>query len=436
MSIGFSALVLTLTLGLAVGAMIGWLASRPARTRLRTELEKDRAVHAERLKAYNDAETKLRDAFQALSADALNANNEAFLSLAETRLREARTEAASDIDARRKAIEDLLAPMAKTLEQVDREIRDSERRRAETGARLMQTIASLDTAGQGLRDETRRLTDALKRPGVRGRWGELQLKRVVELSGMIEHCDFTEQRTIQGGDDEGRIRPDVIVRLPGGKQVVIDAKAPLDAYLRALDAPDETARQNLLGEHARQVRAHISQLSAKNYFEKVTSTPELVVMFLPGEMFFSAALEQDPSLIECGVEKRVIPASPTTLIALLRAVAYGWQQEAMEENARKIGDLGKNLYEAVRTLGARFDTLGLRLKSSLEAYNEAVGSLEGNVLVKARKFKDLQAANGGEEIKPLEPIDRVPRMLQAPELIDGLPFSAGQDVDDPVTAGH
>ena len=422
MSIEFLPIALTLILGLAVGVMVGWLASRPAHSRLRTELEKDRAVHAERLKAYDDAEGKLREAFQALSADALKTNNEAFLSLAETRLREARTQAAGDIDARKKAIADLLAPMAKTLEQVDREIRDSERRRVETGAQLMQTIASLDTAGQGLREETRRLTDALKRPGVRGRWGELQLKRVVELSGMIEHCDFTEQRTIQGGDDEGCIRPDVIVRLPGGKQIVIDAKAPLDAYLRALDAPDEAARQNLLGEHARQVRAHISQLSAKNYFERVASTPEFVVMFLPGEMFFSAALEQDPSLIECGVEKRVIPASPTTLIALLRAVAYGWQQEAMEENARKISDLGKSLYEAIRTLGARFDTLGLRLKSSLEAYNEAVGSLEGNVLVKARKLKELQAANGGEEIKALEPIDRVPRMLQAPELTDGLPF--------------
>src|SRR6266849_5612121 len=425
MSIEFPAIaiVIPLTLSLAIGVMIGWLVSRPARTRLRTELENDRAVHAERLKAYNDAETKLRDAFQALSADALNANNQAFLSLAETRLREARTEAAGDIDTRKKAIEDLLAPMAKTLDQVDREIKDSERRRVETGAQLMQRIASLDTAGQGLRDETRRLTDALKRPGVRGRWGELQLKRVVELSGMIEHCDFTEQRTIQGGDDEGCIRPDVIVRLPGGKQIVIDAKAPLDAYLRALEAPDEAARQTLLAEHARQVRAHISQLSAKSYFDKIASTPEFVVMFLPGEMFFSAALEQDPSLIECGVEKRVIPASPTTLIALLRAVAYGWQQEAMEENARKIGDLGKHLYEAVRTLGARFDTLGLRLKSSLEAYNEAVGSLEGNVLVKARKLKELQAANGGEEIKALEPIDRVPRMLQSHELTDGLPFA-------------
>jgi DNA recombination protein RmuC len=425
-----STVFIVLTIGLAIGAVAGWLASRPAQTRLKSELDKDRAVHAERLKAYGEAESRLREAFQALSADALKTNNEAFLSLAETRLREARTEATSDIDARKQAIENLLAPMAKTLEHVDREIKDSERRRVETGAQLMQRIVSLDTAGQSLRDETRRLTDALKRPGVRGRWGELQLKRVVELSGMIEHCDFTEQRTIQAGDDDGRIRPDVVVRLPGGKQIVIDAKAPLDAYLRALEAPDEASRQKLLGEHARQVRGHISQLSAKGYFDKVASTPEFVVMFLPGEMFFSAALEQDPSLIECGVEKRVIPASPTTLIALLRAVAYGWQQEAMEENARKISELGKNLYEAVRTLGARFDTLGTRLKSSLEAYNDAVGSLEGNVLVKARRFKELQAANGGEEIKALEPIDRVPRMLQAPELSDGLPFHVEDDIEE------
>ncbi len=432
MSIDPLTFVITLILGLAIGVTIGWLLSRPAHAGLRTELDKERAVHAERLKAYHDAESKLRDAFQALSADALKTNNEAFLQLAETRMREARTEAAGDIDARKKAIEDLLAPMAKTLEQVDREIKDSERRRVESGAQLMQRIASLDTAGQGLRDETRRLTDALKRPGVRGRWGELQLKRVVELAGMLEYCDFMEQHTMQGPDDE-RIRPDVIVRLPGGKRIVVDAKAPLDAYLRALEAPDEIARLNLMGEHARQVRQHISQLSAKSYFEKVASTPEFVVMFLPGEMFFSAALEHDPSLIECGVEKRVIPASPTTLIALLRAVAYGWQQEAMEENARKISDLGKNLYEAVRTLGDRFQTLGTRLKSTLESYNDAVGSLEGNVLVKARKFKELQAGNGGEEIKPLEPIDRVPRMLQAAELTDGLPFHDEEEVE-PVRA--
>jgi DNA recombination protein RmuC len=414
MSIALIPPIITLILGLGLGALIGWIATR--------------TVFGERLKAQQDGEARLREAFQALSADALRTNNEAFLALAESRLREARTQTASDIDARKKAIEELLAPMARTLEQVDREIKDSERRRVESGAQLLQRIVSLDAAGQTLRDETRRLTDALKRPGVRGRWGELQLKRVVELAGMVEHCDFEEQHTYT--TEERRMRPDVVVRLPGGKYVVIDAKAPLDAYLKALEAPDETSRLALLADHARQVRVHLTQLAAKGYADHIQPSPDFVVMFLPGEMFLSAALEQDPSLIEfgaIGTGRPVIPASPTTLIALLRAVAYGWQQEAMEENARKISDLGKNLYEAVRTLGARFDTLGARLKSSLEAYNDAVGSLEGNVLVKARKFKELQAANGGEEIKPLEPIDRVPRMLQAPELTDGLPFHDGEE---------
>src|SRR2546423_2759267 len=419
-----STILVVLALGLATGVVLGWLAARPALARLHSEMDRDRAIHAERLRAYDDAGAKLRDTFQALSAEALKNNNEQFLSLAQTRLHQSRTEATTDIDSRKKAIEDLLAPMAKTLEQVDRELRDSERRRIESGAKLIEKIASIDTMGQDLRAETARLVNALKRPGVRGRWGELQLKRVVELAGMVEHCHFTEQETING--EQGRIRPDVIVRLPGGKHVVVDAKVPLDAYLRALDAPDDESRQRLLAEHAKQVRSHISQLSPNSYFDKVPVTPDFVVMFLPGEMFFSAALEQDPTLIEFGVDKRVIPASPTTLIALLRAVAYGWQQEAMEENARKISELGRNLYESVRALGGHFDTLGMRLKSSLEAYNQAVGSLEGNVLVKARKFRDLQAANGGEEIRTLEPIDRVPRMLQAPELTDGLPFHEGE----------
>jgi DNA recombination protein RmuC len=421
------ATVLILTIGIAAAAVAGWLLGRSSLNLLRGELARERAVHDERLKTYADAEARMREAFQAMSAEALKSNNQAFLALAESRLRQARSEAASDIDARKKAIDDLVAPLAKVIEQVDRELKDSERRRIETSAEMMQRLTALDTIGRDLRGETARLIDALKRPGVRGRWGELQLKRVVELAGMIEHCDFDEQHTLVSTNGDRRMRPDVLVNLPGGKHVIVDAKVPLDAYLKALEAPDEATRQALLADHARQVRTHLTQLSSKDYAAHIPSSPEFVVMFLPGEMFFSAALEQDPSLIEFGVDLRVIPASPTTLIALLKAVAYGWQQEAMEENARKISELGRGLYDAVRVLGGHFDTLGARLKSSLEAYNQAVGSLEGNVLVKARRFKELQATNGHEEIKVLEPIDRVPRMLQARELTDGLPFAESSE---------
>jgi DNA recombination protein RmuC len=393
---------------LSIGVLIGRTMSRPA----------------------NDATLRdaVRDTFRALSDEALKSNNEAFLTLAETKLREVRATATAEIDQRKTAIEHLLEPMARTLSEVDRELKESERRRVESSAQLLQRIASLDTAGQDLRSQTGKLVDALKRPGVRGRWGELQLKRVVELAGMVQHCDFVEQHTVTNGDDR-RMRPDVIVRLPGGKHVVVDAKAPLDAYLKALDASDEASRQALLCEHARQVRSHVSQLAARGYAAHIQPSPDFVVMFLPGEMFFSAALEHDPELIEFGVEQHVVPASPTTLIALLRAVAYGWQQEAMEENARKISDLGRQLYEAVGKLGEHFDNLGTRLKSSLEAYNSAVGSLEGNVLVKARKFKDLQAVNAAEEIPALAPVDRVPRMLQAKELTGGLPFHDVEETD-------
>jgi DNA recombination protein RmuC len=412
MSIDLTLLVATLIGGvllLGLGVFLGRILARPT----------------------NDASLRdaVRDTFRALSDEALKSNNEAFLALAETKLREVRATATAEIDQRKTAIEHLLEPMARTLSDVDRELRESERRRIESSAQLLQRIASLDTAGQDLRSQTGKLVDALKRPGVRGRWGELQLKRVVELAGMVQHCDFVEQHTVTNGDGDRRMRPDVIVRLPGGKHVVVDAKAPLDAYLKALEAADEPSRQALLCEHARQVRSHVSQLAAKGYAANVQPSPDFVVMFLPGEMFFSAALEHDPELIEFGVEQHVVPASPTTLIALLRAVAYGWQQEAMEENARKISDLGRQLYEAVRVLGGHFDDLGSRMKSSLEAYNKAVGSLEGNVLVKARKLKDLQAANAVEDIPALEPVDRVPRMLQARELTDGLPFHDVEEGD-------
>jgi len=419
--------IVLVAVALALGALIGWLAARPAIARLQTALDNERTAHAEQLKTWQRAEQSFRDAFSSLSAKALSQNNEAFLQLAETKFRQARTEATADVDARKKAIEDLLSPMAKTLERVDAEVRDAERRRHQETATLLQHVATLDGSSRDLQAETRRLVDALKRPGVRGRWGELQLKRVVELAGMTDRCDFIEQQTLAGTDR--RIRPDVIIQLPGGKTVIVDAKVPLDAYLRALDAPDESTRQSLLADHARQVRSHLSQLGSKNYYTDVQGSPEFVVMFLPGEMFFSAALEQDPTLIEFGVDRKVIPASPTTLIALLRAVAYGWQQEAMEENARQISELGRNMYESVRTLAKHFSDLGSRLNSSLDAYNKAIGSLEGNVLVKARRFKDLQAAPNAEEIERLEPLDRVPRALQAAELTDGLPFTDDEEVE-------
>jgi DNA recombination protein RmuC len=417
---------------LAAGFLIGRLSRAIEFTRVRSELEKERALHAERLKSYQEGDARLRESFLALSAEALATNNQAFLQLAETRFQQSRSEVGADIDARKKAIDDLLAPMKQTLEQVDRAVRDAELRRTETGAELVERLRALDVVGRDLQAQTARLVDALRTPGVRGRWGELQLKRVVELAGMLEHCDFDEQQTVSapGHDADGdrRLRPDVIVNLPGGKHVVVDAKVPLDAYLKALEAPDETTRQLRLADHARQVRAHLVQLSAKDYAAHVQPGPDFVVMFLPGEMFFSAALQQDPSLIEFG-GRRVVLASPTTLIALLRAVAYGWQQEAMEENARKISELGRLLYDATRKLGEHFGTLGARLKGALDAYNSAVGSLEGNVLVKARKFRDLHAANGGAEIPAIEPIDRVPRMLQAAELTGGLPFQNGDDAE-------
>jgi DNA recombination protein RmuC len=426
-------LLASLIVGALLGALIAWLIARVAYVRLKTELERDRAAHAERVRAYQDADSTMREAFQALSADALRTNNQAFLELAESRLREVKTEAGADIEARKKAIEDLLTPLKTALDRVEREVTEAERHRMQGGAELLQQIALLDTTGQRLRSETARLTDALKRPGVRGRWGELQLKRVVELAGMIQHCDFEEQPTIDGSDEEGherRYRPDVIVRLPGDKRVVIDAKAPLDAYLKALDAPDEAGRQALLCDHARQVRSHLAQLASKGYATHVRPSPDFVVMFLPGEMFFSAALEQDPSLIEFGVEQRVIPASPTTLIALLRAVAYGWRQKAIEENAQKISELGRSLYDATRKVGEHFGTLGSRLKLALDAYNQTVGSLEGNLLVKARKFRDLHVSATPEELDSLEPIDRVPRMPQATELTEGLPFSLEEGAED------
>jgi len=367
--------------------------------------------------------SRLREAFKAISADALRENNRTFLELAETKLSVFQQGAANDLAGRQAAIEALVQPIEAALHDVDGKLSDIERQRIGAYAEIHAQVAAMAGTQRELESQTAKLVNALRAPHVRGRWGEIQLRRVVEIAGMEEHCDFVEQESGEAG--EGRLRPDMIVKLPGGKQIIVDAKTPLTAYLESLEAPDDRARVALLEAHARQVRDHLVRLSAKSYWDQFEATPDLVVMFLPGEMFFSAALQSDPTLIEKGVANRVIPASPTTLIALLRAVAYGWQQEKIAANAQAIRDLGKELYERLRTLAGHVQEIGAGLRKALEAHNRAIGSIERSVLPGARRFKDLGAL-GGQDIEPLEPIEIEPREIQAGELLPPDTGSSGR----------
>src|SRR5499427_815611 len=383
-----------------------------ARARLESALELERKASDEKIELLTAANERaaedLQKAFKALAADALQSNNTSFLQTAQETLKRFQSEARGDLESRQKAVADMVAPVRESLDKVDAQIQQMEKERADAYGGLRQQVDSLITSQKELQSETGNLVRALRTPNVRGRWGEIQLRRVVEIAGMLPYCDFAEQETITG--ETGRFRPDLVVKLPGGKRVVVDAKTPLQAFLDAFETNDEEVRRACLNAHARQVRDHINTLSGKKYWEQFESTPEFVVMFLPGETFFSAALEQDTGLIEHGVLNKVIPASPTTLIALLKAINYGWNQEKLARNAHEISALGKELHERLRRLATHITGVGTNLDRAVDAYNQAVGSLESRVLVSARKFAEL-GAPAAEQIPAVEPIEKTTRSL-------------------------
>ncbi|MGZ4398807.1 MAG: DNA recombination protein RmuC [Gaiellaceae bacterium] len=390
------AALIALVAGIALGAVGAWLVLRW------------------RTAVLIDAREALGSTMKSLAADALATNNQSFLLLAKSQLEQVQQKGTHDLDQRKQAVEHLVAPIKESLQKVDGKLQELEVARQGAYSELKEQVRQLTDSQKELRTETGNLVTALRSPVVRGRWGEMQLRRVVEMAGMLAHCDFVEQTTVRG-DDGGRLRPDVVVRLPGGKQVVIDAKAPLQAYLDALEAKDEDTRRAFLADHARQIRDHIAKLSAKSYWSQFEQTPEFVVLFIPGETFFSAALEHDPTLIEEGVNQQVILATPTTLIALLRAVAYGWNQEKVAESARAVSELGRELYKRLATLTEHFSKVGRGLESAVRAYNDSVGSFERSVLPGARRLKD-HGVSPPSELAELKEIELAARSINAAEM--------------------
>lgn len=380
--------------------------AQQARAAADTRITETNKQLADQKALLDQARQELVGSFQALSGEALKQNNDAFLKLAAVSFEALHAKAEGDLAQRQQAIDGLVRPLHESLQRYDEQMRLLEQSRQSAYGGLDQHLKSLAESHQRLQQETGNLVKALRAPTVRGQWGEITLKRVAELAGMVDHCDFVEQTTVSG--EEGRFRPDMVVRLPGGRQIIVDAKTVLAAYLDAHEAQDDQQRSEALRRHAEQVRSRMDELSLKAYWTQFDRAPEFVVLFLPGEQFLGAALDQDPRLIEEGFARGVVLATPATLIALLRAIAYGWRQEQLNAHAEEAGKLGKDLYERMAVLAEHLNDVGQALGKSVSAYNRAVGSLETRILPAARKFKEL-GVSSDKEIPLLEPAELVPR---------------------------
>jgi DNA recombination protein RmuC len=405
--------LLLLLVGLAVGAVLGLLAARGRHAEVVATLRAEARAATQRAESTDDAHARLADQFRAMSADALARSGEQLLQLAEARFGQAQARGAADLDQRRQAVELLVAPLKDTLARVEGQLRELEQARVTAYTSLTEQVTFVRDTSEQLRAQTMALVSALRAPQARGRWGEMQLRRVVEISGMVEHCDFDEQATAETLD--GRQRPDMIVRLAGGKNVVVDAKVSLAAYLEAAETADDAVRTARLGAHARHLRAHVDGLAAKSYWAAFQPSPEFVVLFVPGEVFLAPALEHDPSLLEHAMARRVVIATPTTLITMLRTVAYSWQQAALADSARDVFELGRDLYQRLSKLGEHVDKLGRSISRVVTDYNTAVGSLEGRVLVAARRLNDLKLTD--TDLPAPRTVEDTPRALGAHELV-------------------
>jgi DNA recombination protein RmuC len=405
---------LWLLIGMAIGAGAVALMLWPRLARARSEVDHERALGEERLASVKAAQERMSSSFKALSAEALQSSMAQLAELARAQLQAAQTDAKGDLEKRQHAVEQLVAPLKDQLGRVDAQLLRLDQERRESRGRLEAQLRSLTETGERLRTETGALVTALRKPNARGQWGQMQLRNVVELAGMVRYCDFAEQASV--GNDELALRPDLVVRVPGGKHVVVDAKAPLQGVLDAYQARDEEERQGHLRDHARLLRKHVKALADKAYWAGLDSAPDFVVMFLPGEHLYGAALEADPNLIEDAMAQRVLIATPTTLLAMLRAVAYGWQQERVAESAQAVSELGRELHSRLVKLTSLLATLGTRLNSAVRAYNDTVGSFEARVLPSARRFADHGAVAAGRDLADLDQVTVSARSVHAAEL--------------------